>query len=337
MKDPGKLLRLFRTLNLLAGSRRGYTVDELADKLAVSRRTVYRDLIIYGQCGFEVVTHPVTHRLRIGNPGETAEKIGFDVDEARLLEEALLGLADGPVHADLLDKVRSMGGSAQTLGNYRTQQAGLHYRRLSQAIRDRVQVVLFDYNAPSSHSISNRLVEPYGFSPTLDTLFAFEPASRRNKSYKLVRIGQVRPERMPWQFAHLHVTPKTDAFGMPMSENCPEVHLRLGQLSGSLLREEHPAAAIYLTNIEPVAHTPVEGAQQTSVARPPVGGLGGTPGSANPSAGVPAGEWVYELRLRVADYRGIGRFVLGLVDDIGVIGPPDFLEYLRTRVGSLLA
>jgi len=39
----------------------------------------------------------------------------------------------------------------------------------------------------------------------------------------------------------------------------------------------------------------------------------------------------------VADYRGIGRFVLGLVDDIGVIGPPDFLEYLRTRVGSLLA
>jgi hypothetical protein len=103
------------------------------------------------------------------------------------------------------------------------------------------------------------------------------------------------------------------------------------------LREEHPAAAIYLTNIEPAAHTPVEGAEQTSGARPPVGSLGGTPGSANPCAGVPAGGWVYELHLRVADYRGIGRFVLGLVDDVGVIGPPDFLEYLRTRAGSLLA
>lgn len=302
MKDPGKLLRLFRTLNLLAGSRRGYTVDELAEKLGVSRRTVYRDLIIYGQCGFEVVTHPVTHRLRVGNPGETAEKIGFDADEAHILEEALLGLPEGPVRSDLLDKVRSFSGSSQALGHYLNQQAGLHYKSLSQAIRERVQVVLTDYNAPSSHSIGNRLVEPYGFSSSLDTLFAFEPASRRNKSYKIVRIGQVRLERVPWQFSHLHEAPKTDAFGMPIGDSLLEVHLHLGQLSSNLLREEHPAAALFLSPL--LAPKP--------------------------------GERVYELRLRVADYRGIGRFVLGLIDDIDVIGPPDFVKHLQKRIRSLV-
>lgn len=302
MKDPGKLLRLFRALNLLAGSRRGYTVDELAEKLEVSRRTVYRDLIIYGQCGFVVVSHPVTHRLRVSNPGETAEKIGFDVDEAHLLEEALLGLPDGPVRSDLLDKVRSFGGSTRALGHFLNQQAGLHYRILSQAIRERVQVVLIDYNAPSSHSIGNRLVEPYGFSASLDILYAFEPSSRRNKSYKMVRIGQVRLERMPWQFTHLHETPKTDAFGMPMGETNHEIHLHLGQLSSNLLREEHPAAALYLSPLSTPTHE----------------------------------ERVHELRLRVADYRGIGRFVLGLADDLDIIGPPDFVKYLSNRVGSLL-
>lgn len=301
MKDPGKLLRLFRTLNLLAGSRRGYTVDELAEKLGVSRRTVYRDLLIYGQCGFEVVPHPVTHRLRVSNPGETAEKIGFDADEAHLLEEALLGLPEGPVRSDLLDKVRSFGGSSQALGNYLNQQAGLHYRALSKAIRERVQVVLVDYNAPSSHSISNRLVEPYGFSTSLDTLYAFEPVSRQNKTYKIVRIGQVRLERMPWQFSYLHEAPKTDAFGMPMGDSALEVHLHLGQLSSNLLREEHPAAALFLSPLL-------------------------TPGPE---------ERVHELQLRVADYRGIGRFVLGLIDDIDIIGPPDFVKYLRKRINSL--
>ena len=302
MKDPGKLLRLFRTLNLLAGSRRGYTVDELAEKLGVSRRTVYRDLIIYGQCGFEVVTHPVTHRLRVGNPGETAEKIGFDAGEAHLLEEALLGLPEGPVRSDLLDKVRSFSGSSHALGHYLNQQAGLHYRALSQAIRERVQVVLVDYNAPSSHSISNRLVEPYAFSASLDTLYAFEPASRRNKNYKIVRIGQVRLERMPWQFSQMHEAPKTDAFGLPMGDTYHEIQLHLGQLSSNLLREEHPAAALLLSPLP---------------------------------APNPHGR-IHELRLRVADYRGIGRFVLGLADDIDVVGPPDFMKYLRERAGSLI-
>jgi predicted DNA-binding transcriptional regulator YafY len=144
-------------------------------------------------------------------------------------------------------------------------------------------------------------VEPYGFSASLDTLYAFEPSSKRNKTYKMVRIGQVRLERIPWQFAHLHEVPKTDAFGMPMGDSILEVHLHLGQLSSNLLREEQPAAALFLS----------------------------------PLLTTNSGGRVHELQLRVADYRGIGRFVLGLIDDIDVIGPPDFVKYLRKRIISL--
>lgn len=44
------------------------------------------------------------------------------------------------------------------------------------------------------------------------------------------------------------------------------------------------------------------------------------------------GAWI--LDTKVCDYRGVGRFVLGLADDIEVLGSSEFKEYLRTRVAK---
>ncbi|MFM8787042.1 MAG: hypothetical protein ACKOFE_05260, partial [Bacteroidota bacterium] len=44
----------------------------------------------------------------------------------------------------------------------------------------------------------------------------------------------------------------------------------------------------------------------------------------------------FEIRLRVGHLQGIGRFVLGLIDDIQIIGPSEFKAYLRTRIGQKL-
>ncbi|MFZ9499133.1 MAG: hypothetical protein ACO28S_04010, partial [Bacteroidia bacterium] len=42
------------------------------------------------------------------------------------------------------------------------------------------------------------------------------------------------------------------------------------------------------------------------------------------------------LHLRVGSMQGIGRFVLGLIDDVQIIGPSSFKKYLRDRIGQKL-
>lgn len=296
MKDPGKLLRLFREMNLLAGSKRGYSVQELADKLGVSYRTVYRDLRIFEETGFEIIQHPQSKRVRLAHAGEFNDKMSFNKNEAALLEQALVALPDGPMKQLLFDKVHALSGSGQQLKRLQRQQTSHNFQLLAQAMREQKQAVLIDYNSPSSQSVSNRLVEPFGFSENMDTLYAFELSSQKNKFFKLERIGQVRVEQIGWNHAFLHEQRSTDIFGMPLGESAIEVRLLLGQLSASLLREEHPAALPFL--------------QAQSHGR-------------------------QLLCLKVADFRGIGRFTLGLIDDIEVLGPEAFLGYLRQMTKKL--
>lgn len=296
MKDPGKLLRLFREMNLLAGSKRGYTVHELADKVGVSYRTVYRDLRIFEETGFEIIQHPQSKRLRLAHATEVSDKMSFSKNEAEVLEQVLVALPEGPMKQLLYDKIHALSGNTQQLKSLQRQQTAHNFQLLAQAMRERKQAILVDYNSPSSQSVSNRLVEPFGFSDNMDTVFCFEPVSRKNKSFKLERIGQVRLEQIGWQFDYLHETRQTDIFGMPLGDEAQTVHLIMGRLSANLLREEHPTALPFLVLL-------------------------------------PNGK--HELKLRVADFRGIGRFVMGLIDDVDVLGTPDFVAYLKALAEHL--
>jgi hypothetical protein len=38
----------------------------------------------------------------------------------------------------------------------------------------------------------------------------------------------------------------------------------------------------------------------------------------------------------VANYCGIGRFVMGLADEIKIVGPEDFKEYVKEKVKVLM-
>jgi len=296
MKDPGKLLRLFREMNLLAGSKRGYSVNELAEKIGVSYRTVYRDIRIFEETGFEIIQNPQTKRIRLAHAGEISDKMSFNKTEAELLEQALVSLPESPVKQLLYDKVHALSGTGQQLKGLQRQQTAHNFQFLAQAMRNKKQAMLVDYNSPSSQSVSNRLVEPFAFSERLDTVYGYEPSSRKNKFFKLERIGQVRLEQIGWQFEYMHEQRDTDIFGIPFSEEKIVVRLILGRLSSNLLREEHPAALPFL--------------QLQSDGR-------------------------NILELRVADYRGIGRFTMGLIDDLEVLGPAPFKAYL-TKLAKLL-
>ncbi len=295
MNDPGKLLRLFRALNLLSGSKRGYTVQELAEKVGVSYRTVYRDLRIFEETGFELIQHPGSKRFRLARAEDVSENISFNREEAGALEEALVGLPEGPLRQLLFDKVQALTGSAQQAGLLHRQAVSASFHTLAQAIRDKKQVILLDYQSGASRQISNRLVEPFAFSDQMTTVQCYEPASKSNKFFKIERIGQVRQEQMGWQYELYHEEKKQDVFGMTLHEPVV-VCFTLGLLSTNLLREEFPAAAIHLTRL-------------------------------------PDGRHRFEGE--VGGFDAVGRFVLGLIDDIELESPPAFKAFLVKKISPL--
>lgn len=296
MKDPGKLLRLFREMNLLSSNKRGYTVQELADKLEVSYRTVYRDLHIFEATGFEIIQNPQSKRVRLAHVKELNDKMSFNKTEAEVLQQALVALPDGPVKQMLFDKVHALSSNQLQMQQLQRQQTAHNFQLLAQAMREKKQAILLDYNSPSSQSIGNRLVEPFAFNGNMDTVYCFEPASRKNKLFKLERIGQVRLEQAPWAYEYQHEQKHTDIFGLPLDADASEVQLLLGRLSANLLKEEQPAALPFMS---------------------------------------PQKDGKQLLAIRLADYRGIGRFVLGLIDDIEVLGPSEFISYLKKQVQKL--
>ena len=74
------------------------------------------------------------------------------------------------------------------------------------------------------------------------------------------------------------------------------VTLSLGSLSYNVLKEEYPLAARYIT---------------------------------------PAGNMRWNLSMNVCSHAGIGRFVLGLYEDIEVLGDDAFKAYLKARISRI--
>ena len=83
-----------------------------------------------------------------------------------------------------------------------------------------------------------------------------------------------------------------DIFRLSSFKQLP-VKLELGLKAASLLTEEYPLSEKYL---------------------------------------VKASDSRYILDINVCSYEGIGRFVLGLLDDIKIIDSPEFISFLEKRI-----
>ena len=120
----------------------------------------------------------------------------------------------------------------------------------------------------------------------------YEPASGMNKTFKIARIQQVELLSENWQHEADHRKMFTDLFMFSGEERLP-VQLRMGTLAHNLMLEEYPLSSNHFTQ-EDDKH------------------------------------WL--LTLDVCSYAGIGRFVLGLFEDIEVLGSPEFIKYLQEKI-----
>jgi hypothetical protein len=97
-----------------------------------------------------------------------------------------------------------------------------------------------------------------------------------------------------WQYEKEHKAGYMDIFRISSFEQTP-VKLHMGLLSASLLKEEYPLSEKYLTKVND-------------------------------------NEWLLETN--VSNFEGVGRFILGLLDDIKIISPQKLKNFIYKKISN---
>lgn len=287
-------------LMLLMTDGHNYTAAELCKQIGTTRRQLYNYLKFFRENEFIVVHENSHYRLDTDSPffQEIARSVNFSDTEATFMHH-LLEAADAknPVVGILKRKLERF----YHLRFYTDTRFKAHtidiLNKLRDAINHRQTVCLKDYSSPHSRSVSDRVVEPYMFLNDNLDVRCYELKSHTNKTFKLSRIGDVETYDAPWIHTERHRQLFTDIFMFSSEQRLP-ICLRMGQLSHNLMIEEYPASTD--------AFTPDD-----------------------------SDHWL--LNIDVASYVGIGRFVLGLYDDIEVLGGEEFKNYIQQKILTMNA
>lgn len=296
--DQPKLERLLRLMKMLTANT-AYTVDDLAERLSMSRRTVYRYIDTFRSAGFVVKRTGACIRLDKESPHfkDISQLVHFTEEEAAILKRAIESVDDtNLLKQNLKRKLYSVYDNKTLADTVVKGRLGGNVHALLEAIENRRQVLLRNYRSAHSGRVSDRRVEPFAFTTNYVQIWCYDLESGSCKSFKTARIGQVELSEEPWRHEAEHREGFTDLFRMNGERRLP-VRLELGLRACNLLVEEYPLAERQLT---------------------------------------PCGPDRWMLTAEVADYAGVGRFAIGLLDDIRIVDTPELEDYLRKYIARNL-
>jgi predicted DNA-binding transcriptional regulator YafY len=122
-------------------------------------------------------------------------------------------------------------------------------------------------------------------------MWAYDVEEKNNKLFNVRRIESVQLLSQSWQYAKKHKSGNIDIFRISSFEQIP-VKLKLNLRAVSLLKEEYPLSEQYLEK-----------------------------NSDN--------EWI--LQTNVCSLEGIGRFIMGLLQDIEILKPEELKIFIRKK------
>jgi predicted DNA-binding transcriptional regulator YafY len=268
-----------------------YTTNELASNLEITERSAFRYIRTFKDSGFTIQKRGCNVHKLMKLPVrqiKLSELIHLSPEEAHILHTLLMSISgDSQVLVNLEKKLTALFDATSVTEIIGNKTAAENLMRLREAMDDKTQVMLKDYESGNTMTVSDRLVEPYGFSTNYCDVYAFEIATGLNKTFKVSRIGYVMPQQTDWEHEDQHEVIEPDCFRMNGKENIP-VTLKMTMKAKNLLVEEFPLASrdISFEN----------------------------------------GSWW--LRTTVKDLAGVGRFVIGLADQIEAIYSKRLIEYV---------
>ncbi|HLP05711.1 MAG TPA: WYL domain-containing protein [Paludibacter sp.] len=295
--DQPKLERLLRLMKMLTANN-SLTVDEIADKLNISSRSVYRYVDTFRDAGFVIKKTNNCPKLDKSSPyfKDISELIHFTEEEAFILKSAIENIDETNLLKQNLKKklytVYDYNILAETIVSGKN---GRNVGQLVQAIENKKRVVLKNYSSAHGNDIRDREVEAYAFTTNYVQVWCYCPEENKNKLFKISRIGSVEILPEAWQHEPNHQSGYIDVFRMNSDETMP-VKLKLGLRAANLLTEEFPLASKYLNKLSD-------------------------------------NEWIFESE--VCSYDGVGRFVMGLLDDIEIIETPELQEHIASHLKNI--
>ena len=189
--DQPKLERMLRLMKLMTGNV-NYTVNDLAERLDTSYRSIYRYIETFKDAGF------VVHKLdggiyKLGKESryfqDISQLVHFTDEEAHIVNQLIAGLDDSNMlKQNLRRKLSSVYNCTSMANSIVKGKNATNVNHLIEAIENHRQVVLHDY-ASANTGCRDRLVEPFGFTTNYVQLWCFELESGMNKLFNTARIG----------------------------------------------------------------------------------------------------------------------------------------------------
>ena len=321
--DQPKISRLLRLIILMSG-RRVYTVDQLADELETSQRTIYRYIDTFKEAGF-VVEKVDDYKYRIlsigGGVRDLHNIVYFSPEEAFIVNRLIDSL--DPSNSLKRELKRKLAVIYEKTGiaemNDRPTSAQ-KVQTIADAIRNRRVVRLVGYASSYSGKTEDHLVEPFEFTPNYGGVWAYDLGDSKNKRFKILRMQEVERTDAPWTMAHAHHATPMDAFRMHGEEEY-HVVLRMNNVAKNLMVEEFPLTE---PDIQPQDAGLMEDMMelQEVLILPP-----------HDMENEEEDYWIYDGMVRGLD--GIGRFVLGLEGNIEVMEGDALIEYLKRHAKNI--
>lgn len=291
--DQPKIERMLRLIQLLA-SNTYYTLDELADKMGLTRRSMFRYIDTFKNAGF------VVQRVKEGvykitsydkEYTDLSQLVYFSEEEAIILSHLIENLdSTNSLKAGLKNKLAAVYDST-SIGDYIENKGKSDIvEALADAVKAKKQVQLKGYSSAHSGKVKDYTVEPYKFTKDFADIIAYDTAADTSKVFKISRVGGVETLG-PWEHEDEHVEKPIDSFRMSGSP-IEHVKLKLSLRAKNLVTEEFP----------------VTGAEVYQIKR----------------------TWFWEGDIN--SFEGIGRFVLGLSRDVTVMEGRQFKAWLAEQV-----
>lgn len=292
-----KFERQLRLMMLLTQNRK-YTLEELGQRLDMSSRNVYRYIEAFKMAGFIVRKTNGCYSLDKASPyfKDISSLVHFTEEEAYILKRAIESVDGNTLLKQNLKEKLYKVYDYEILSEI-VVRSGIadNVHYLYEAIKEKRQVAFRQYKSSHSHAVTDRVVEPFAFTANNNEIWCYEPMSGKNKLFKVSRITSVEMLGESWQCEAQHQEGFTDVFHISSDQRLP-ITLRLGMTATNLLIEEFPLAEKFLEKEDDT-------------------------------------HWIF--RTEVCRYEGVGRFVLGLFEDVEVIESEDFRRYLMEKVQKI--
>ena len=299
MKEHNKLQKLLELMIFLSSGIK-YSLAEISDRFEMSERTARRYIQTFRDAGF-IIPKPKNGRYHIDKTSpyfkEISELLHFSKEEAVILQKTIHSVSDeNLLKQNLVKKLYALYDFDRVADTLVKEQHSANIHQLMQAIKHKNKVILLNYLSANSEQQKNRIVEPFNFTNNYIATWAYDIEAGCCKTFKNTRFTSVRILSEVWEHKADHKTLPMDVFRIS-SENKIDVKLLLSIRAAELLQEEYPLSEQYITQIN--------------------------------------GEQ-FEFKAPISNFNGVGRFIMGLYNEIEVIYPQELKIFIRNKAEKIL-